>query len=396
MSFFDPPPHGPSGHSRYSGQAGGYVGGAQRSTTGSRRAARMQAKRDRRRARAAGIVVLVLVITLVVVGVVAAWKFLPQMLGESGADYPGPGEGQVIVQITEGQPIKSIGAMLTERQVVASQGAFVRAAQDTQDSLLVRPGWYKLRERMSAKQALDALLDPNSRAELRVTIPEGLQVPEIVQRLATARGLPVEQFNAALANPDLGLPPYANGKPEGFLYPSTYEYAPNASPLEMVMAMVQRFIEKAQEFKIDQFAPRRSAEQILTVASLVQAEAKHAKDFPKVARVVYNRLDKPMKLQFDSTVNYALGRAKVVVTTKDTQVDSPYNTYRNLGLPPGPINMPETRFLNAVLNPAKHDFLYFCARSDLSGHSDFARTYEQHMVNARRYQRALNERGIFR
>jgi UPF0755 protein len=96
-------------------------------------------------------------------------------------------------------------------------------------------------------------------------------------------------------------------------------------------------------------------------------------------------------------LKFALGLDSINrVLDRDKTIDSPYNTYRNKGLPPGPINMPEARFLDAVLKAESHDYLYFCARSDLSGHSEFSRTYEQHLVHARRYQRALNERGIYR
>ncbi|MCB0787672.1 MAG: endolytic transglycosylase MltG, partial [Flavobacteriales bacterium] len=99
----------------------------------------------------------------------------------------------------------------------------------------------------------------------------------------------------------------------------------------------------------------------------------------------------------DTTLKFALGLDSVKrVLDRDNIIDSPYNTYRIVGLPPGPINMPEPRFIDAVLNAEKHDFLYFCAKEDLSGYSNFSRTYEQHLVNARRYQRALNERKIFR
>ncbi len=374
MSFFDHPGSGQRGHSSL-GTHRGYVG--------SRRAARLQAKRDRRRARAAAIVALICVAALLIGGGFLGWRALLKLQGADGEDYPGPGEGQVVVEIADGLPIKSIGSLLAQKNVVASQGAFVRAAQDNQDSLMVRPGWYKLRERMSAKQALEALLDPSSRAELRVTIPEGLRAPEIMQRLAAARGLPVEQFNSALTHPDLGLPDYARGKTEGFLYPSTYEFSPNATALQMVQAMITRYTTKTQEIKIDQLAPRRSAEQILIIASLVQAEAKHAPDFPKVARVIYNRLEKPMPLQFDSTVNYALGRTKVRVSIKDTQVNSPYNTYRNPGLPPGPINSPGEQAIQAALQPAVGNWLFFVTVDEQSGQTKFVDTYAEHEVLVR-------------
>lgn len=116
-----------------------------------------------------------------------------------------------------------------------------------------------------------------------------------------------------------------------------------------------------------------------------------------IAGVYLNRLRIGMPLQADPTLKFALGLDSVNrVLDIDKRVDSPYNTYAHQGLPPGPINMPEPGFIDAVLNPARHDHLYFCARETLDGYSNFARTYEQHLVNARRYQRALNARGIYR
>ncbi|HQZ42218.1 MAG TPA: endolytic transglycosylase MltG, partial [Flavobacteriales bacterium] len=110
-----------------------------------------------------------------------------------------------------------------------------------------------------------------------------------------------------------------------------------------------------------------------------------------------NRLRIGMPLQADPTLKFALGMDSLNrVLDRDKLVDSPYNTYQHIGLPPGPINMPEPRFLDAVLNAEKHDFLYFCAKADLSGYSDFTKTYDQHLVNARKYQRALNARKIYR
>jgi UPF0755 protein len=139
------------------------------------------------------------------------------------------------------------------------------------------------------------------------------------------------------------------------------------------------------------------AVQVATWASIVQAETIKMSDAGRIAGVYLNRLRIGMPLQADPTLKFALGADSINrVLASDKLVDSPYNTYRNTGLPPGPINMPETRFITAVLDAEKHDYLYFCARADLSGYSDFARSYDQHMVNARKYQRALNERGIYR
>jgi UPF0755 protein len=137
--------------------------------------------------------------------------------------------------------------------------------------------------------------------------------------------------------------------------------------------------------------------EVSTLASIVQAETAKRSEAPTIAGVYLNRLRIGMALQADPTLKFALGLDSLNrVLDADKRVASPYNTYTHTGLPPGPINMPEPGFIDAVLSAQKHDYLYFCARETLDGYSNFAKTYEQHQVNARRYQRALNQRGIYR
>jgi UPF0755 protein len=180
--------------------------------------------------------------------------------------------------------------------------------------------------------------------------------------------------------------------------PDTYEVWWTVKPEELM----DRF---AKEYKRFWNAERTKAAQAIglsptevsTLASIVQAETGKASDAPIIAGVYLNRLRIGMPLQADPTLKYALGMDSLNrLLTADLRVESPYNTYTHAGLPPGPINLPEPRFIDAVLHPQQSDYLYFCAREDLSGYSNFSRSYEQHLVNARRYQRALDQRGIYR
>ena len=136
---------------------------------------------------------------------------------------------------------------------------------------------------------------------------------------------------------------------------------------------------------------------VSTLASIVQAESSKNDESPKIAGLYLNRLQKNMLLQADPTVKFALGDFSIQrILTKDTKVDSPYNTYRYRGLPPGPINLPTITSIDAVLNYEEHNYIYMCAKEDFSGYHRFARTLSEHNKNARLFQRALNSRGIYR
>jgi UPF0755 protein len=180
--------------------------------------------------------------------------------------------------------------------------------------------------------------------------------------------------------------------------PDTYEMWWTETPRGFVARMAREYKAfwtearktKAAAMKLDQV-------EVSVLASIVQAETCARRDAPDIAGVYLNRLRTGMPLQADPTLKFALGLDTVSrVLNIDKQVDSPFNTYMYTGLPPGPINLPEKPFIDAVLDAPKHDYLYFCASEALDGTSNFARTYEQHLVNARRYHRALNERGIYR
>lgn len=138
-----------------------------------------------------------------------------------------------------------------------------------------------------------------------------------------------------------------------------------------------------------------TCQEIITLASIVDQETAYTPEKPAIARMYLNRLEKDMPLQADPTIKYALkdfGLRRIL--HKHLTVDSPYNTYKNKGLPPGPISIPSMSSIEAVLNADDNDFLYMCAKEDFSGSHNFARSYNEHLQNARKYTKALNERGI--
>jgi UPF0755 protein len=316
--------------------------------------------------------------------VVAVGLITPQVISRlSGApDFPGPGSGSVQVQIEPGETLAQIGNSLKDLGVVASVDGFIEAANDNPDSSSIAPGAYNLLLEMKSSDAILALLDPANRVVTKVVIPEGKRVTWTINTLATETGLPLAEFEAAIAKADtLGLPEYAGGNPEGFLFPATYEFPPGTTAEQMISAMIDRFNSEAKEIDLEGRAAQmgRTAYEIVIVASLLEVEG-HPRDFTKVARVVYNRLLEPMPLQFDSSVNYGLGKTDVILTTELLNVDTPYNVYLRPGLPPTPIDSPGAQALEAALNPAAGDWLYFITVDLNTQETKFTRSYSEFLI----------------
>jgi UPF0755 protein len=218
-----------------------------------------------------------------------------------------------------------------------------------------------------------------------VTLREGLTVDQIVDVLAKNTDFSRKQYEKVLRRPSaIGLPSYAAGSSEGYLFPATYMVAPNATPRSILTMMVDRYKQAAESLDLVDEAKKLgvSPHDVMTVASLVQAEARFDKDFAKVSRVIYNRLDEPMPLQFDSTVHYAEGKDGGVGTSDEARnSDSEYNTYKVSGLPPTPIMAPGEQAIEAALNPVEGPWLYFVTTDPDTGVTKFAETYEDHLRN---------------
>jgi UPF0755 protein len=220
-----------------------------------------------------------------------------------------------------------------------------------------------------------------------VTVVEGMRLSQLFNVLSSLTGRPVTEFEkAAKDGTVLGLPPYAKGKLEGFAFPGTYELSPTMSPVEILKAMVTRSGQAAEDTDLADGARRagRTPLDILTIASIVQAEAGRDEDMPKIARVMYNRLNRKMRLQLDSTVLYGVGKYGASAVLEDLKSRSPYNTFRRLGLPPGPIGNPGVDAIRAALRPASGPWLFYVTIDPKKGitkftasHSDFTKLVEE-------------------
>jgi len=224
----------------------------------------------------------------------------------------------------------------------------------------------------------------------KLTIPEGWRMERILAAASKATGLPADSLKESLSRAGtLGLPAYAEGSPEGFLFPATYEFQPGVTADQVVSAMLKRFNQAATDADLEAAAKAigRTPLEVVTVASILEIEGA-PDDYDKVARVIYNRLDKGMRLQLDSTVNYALGLSTLKLNAAQLKTDSPYNTYVTKGLPPGPIDSPGDAALQAALNPADGPWLYFVTTDPKTKKTEFATTYDQFLVLKKKFQNA--------
>jgi len=293
-------------------------------------------------------------------------------------DYSGPGTGSVTVQIKSGETATQVGQQLLDQGVVASVRAFANAAKDSGHGSSLEPGYYGMHKHMAAALAFALLLKPSSRVQLTVVIPEGMRLSEIIAILGNVTGN-LRGYQQAIKDVSaLGLPSYAKGNPEGYLFPATYTVQPGTQPIQVLRAMALRFNQEAQSVNLPAAAAHGQISQAdaITVASLVQAEGKRPQDLAKIARVIYNRLNAGMNLQLDTTVLYARHSRAADVTVPQTQnTRSAYNTYLHAGLPPGPIDSPGDAAIRAALHPAAGGWLYFLTVNPNTGLTKFTSSY---------------------
>lgn len=332
---------------------------------------------------------LVLLVTLALVagtGAAAVSVLWPVVssLTESN-DYTGSGSGVVTIVVHSGDSSRSIGTALDKANVVKSAKAFGDAAASNLRSASIQPGTYTLRSGMSGESALAMLLDPANRTVPRVTIREGLRTSEIISALAAATGRKPAEYSVALTNPAvLGLPAAAKGQAEGYLYPSTYEFAADATADEQLRMMVSKSLSELGKLGVT----KAKVHEVLTIASIVEAEVRAKSDRPKVARVIANRLAKAMPLQMDSTIHFvSRRRGKAGTTTAERLRRSPYNTYLVAGLPPGPIDSPGLSAMRAAVRPAPGPWLYFVAVNPATGQTRFAADAAGQAANVRLFLR---------
>lgn len=348
-------------------------------------------RRERRRRRwIVPTVVTVVILALLAAGGAVVWTaFGPQIekvlgLGEPD-DYEGQGSGEALVTIKPDDIGEDVARALHEAGVTRTFDAFYDLLLSKREQPVFQPGTYRLKKRMSAAAALDALLDPANRLSHRIVIPEGTREADILRLAAEATEIPLDELEKAAADvSSFGLPSQATTL-EGFLFPASYSFDPGVTAHEVLAKMVDR----AKEALDDVGVPADQRWRVVTLASIVQAEAgPNPDDLGKIARVFQNRLDQGIPLESDATIHYGLGEHDSIWITSAQYNDAsnPYNTYVHHGLTPAPIGNPGEAALAAALHPTPGSWLFFVTVDLKTGETVFSTTTAEQDAAAERLQ----------
>jgi UPF0755 protein len=315
------------------------------------------------------------------------------MLAYQHITQPGVAGAPVEVSIPEGASGKSVGEILARADLVEHELFFEAAIRLDKSRKPIKQGWYSLPRGLSPMELLHILQQGSNR------VPEASEVPDD-RKVTVAEGLSVVQMSRLFLNPGAFVAAASDPKRiealglsvktlDGFLMPNTYFFDRRPTEEEVVVRMLAEFQKTyaalTREFPVPDSYDMLS---VITIASLVEEEAKLSEERPKVAAVIYNRLKKGMPLQLDSTLQYALDKYGQRMLYEDREVSSPYNTYKNPGLPPGPISCPGADSIKAALRPADADYIYFVSNADGKSHT-FSATEAEHLKAVRNFRKEI-------
>jgi len=295
-----------------------------------------------------------------------------------------------VITIPAGASGQAIAQILFDNYIVETTAEFLDEFHINPRAAQIGPGTYELPTKISAEEAARILLlGPNTGN--RIVVPEGFTRRQIFERIVANTDITMEELEAV----DLaaaGLPEYAGGQLEGWLFPATYIIEEDETAESIVSRMITRTLQELNRLGV----PEEDRERVLNMASLLEREVRLDGDKPRVARAIMNRLEQNIHLQIDAAVAYGLGISGTELTRAHLQdASNPYNTYVHLGLPPTPISNPGTNAIEAVLNPAEGDWIFWVTVDLDSGETVFTSTYEEHQVyveQLREWQRANGQR----
>jgi UPF0755 protein len=315
-----------------------------------------------------------------------AWHLISTPVVSADED-PSP----VVVDIERGQSVRSVSRLLEDEGLVPRAELFELYVRWTGNAGRIQAGRYSLDPRLSPRAFVDQFVSGDAIIDdLVVSIPEGWSLYDIELYFENLGLFPRERFQPAAVMQeqyrDFPLLSHLEDDTilDGYLFPDTYRVFPDSTPESIVRRMVTTFHDRVSpELVAEIERQERTIHEVLSLASIVQKESASDEEMPLVAGVFWNRLQIGMRLESDATVNYVLGTNKLQPTFADTEVDHPYNTYENHGLPPGPIGNPGLPAIRAAVEPAEHDYLFFLHKPDREIVP--SRTFAEHLQNKARY-----------
>ena len=347
--------------------------------------------------RITAVIALIALVILLVVGF-SGYKYVTSALQPVNTEAT----KEITVEIPMGSGITSIASILEDKGIIKNARIFKYYAKFKNESQF-QAGSYTMTQAMTLDEIIESLKTGKVYREplFTITVPEGLTLDQIAAVIAKKTDYTAEQFmekvtdkqfiEAMVADYPTLLTEEVYGENiryalEGYLYPATYPFYEEKPSLdEIITTMIDATSDIVSNYSAEIEEKDMTVHELLTFASLLEKEATAQTDRETIASVFYNRLKIDMPLQTDPTVLYSLGSHKERVLYEDLEVDNPYNTYKNVGLPPGPIAGPGKVSIEAALNPSNTDYLYFLA--DESGVNHFAKTYDEHLANIAKYLR---------
>ncbi|GAA4764589.1 endolytic transglycosylase MltG [Microbacterium gilvum] len=366
----------------------------------------VDARPAKRRGSKLGCLISLVIVLALVGGVVAGGAYVWSTYGERisaflGWDGPhdyeeGEATGEALVTISDGDTGETISQSLYDAGVTLEPDSFYRYLIETGDDGTFFPGVFQLQQRMTSEAALAALGDDANRLENTVLITEGSFAADALVSIAEVTDIPLEELQAAAADYSrFGVPAEAPSI-EGYLFPATYTFEPEATADDVIRTLVDEMFERLDALGVaegDRF-------EILTMAALVQRESGGEDDMARIARVFSNRVEQGMLLQSDATVAYGADSTHTVWTTDEQRADAsnPYNTYVHEGLPVGPIGLPGEAAIEAAISPAEGSWLYFVPINLATGETVFSDTLAEHEAAVAQLQewcRASEENAVY-
>lgn len=343
----------------------------------------VDAKRPKKKRRTGCLVALIIVVAILgglAAGGLWVWNTYGDKIteamgwGEPKDWEPGMATGEVFVTVKEGDTGGPVSTALFEAGVTKTEDVFYDYLIDENLAVIFYPGVYKLQEKMTAEAALAALRDESNKLENTVSVAEGGTVVSSLPAMADTLGIPLEDFEAAVADPSAYGVDAQNL--EGWLFPAVYTFDPEVTATQVI----QRMVDRTRESLAAAGVPDDQAQRVLTIASIIQREGR-LEDFAKVSRVIQNRLDIDMLLQMDSTAQYGYGSLHEGVVSSSAEAladDNPWNTYVNTGLPVTPIASPSDAAIKAAMQPADGPWIYFVTINLATGETQFSETLAEH------------------